>query len=222
MVRADSVGTAMGAQRARTVAQHPVIAPARRRLAGAIALGCLVVVLALAVVVRGRDSGTTLDNKIDPAVIRHLSTSVSTALLHLTDPVVIACATAALAALAAARRRWRLFAVTLLSPSLALLLTEVVLKPVVHRTHEGALAYPSGHESVPASLATILALLVLQTRWRVRVKAAALAALVLYLVLCAVALVGVFFHYATDTVGAVCLSVTCVLATALVVDRQFT
>jgi undecaprenyl-diphosphatase len=112
--------------------------------------------------------------------------------------------------------------VTVVSPLLALLLTEQVLKPLVHRTHLGGLAYPSGHESAPACLTTILAVLVLRTGWRLVVKLAAVAALVLYLALCAIALVGAFYHYATDTVGAVFLSVACVLATALVVDRQFT
>jgi undecaprenyl-diphosphatase len=196
----------------------PLIVPPRRRLAAGIAMGCAVVVLALAALVHGDRSGTRIDDRLYAAIIDHFSTGVLVALLHLTDPITMAAAIAALAVAAALRRRWRLCAVTVAAPLIALLLTEGVLKPLVDRTHEGMLAYPSGHESAPACLATIVTLLLLRSGWPAIVKAAVLAVLVAYLVLCSVALVGAFLHYVTDTVGAVCLSVACVLASALVAD----
>jgi len=206
------------AQRTGAVAD-PVIAPARRRLAAGIAGGCAVAVLVLAGLVHGDRTGTVFDDRVYAAIVAHLSAGTLAALLHLTDPIPMAIALAALAVAAALQRHWRLCATTVVAPLLALLLTEAALKPLVDRTHEGMLAYPSGHESAPACLATILALLVLGTTWRTTVKVLVLAALVLYLVVCAIALVGAFLHYVTDTVGAVALSVSCVLATALAVDR---
>jgi undecaprenyl-diphosphatase len=196
----------------------PLIVPPRRRLAAGIAVGCAVVVLALAVLVHGDRSGTRFDDRLYAGIIDHFSTGALNALLHLTDPITMAAAVAALAVAAALRRRWRLCAVTVAAPLLALLLTEGVLKPLVDRTHEGMLAYPSGHESAPACLATIVTLLLLRTGWPAIVKTAVLAVLVAYLVLCSIALVGAFLHYVTDTVGAVCLSVACVLGSALVAD----
>jgi undecaprenyl-diphosphatase len=180
------------------------------------------VVLVLAGSFHDERTGTRFDDAVYAAIMRNLSTGELNGLLHLTDPVPMTVLLAVVAGIAAVRCNWRLAAVTVISPLLALLLTERVLKPVVHRTHLGGLAYPSGHESAPACLATILAILAMRTGWRLAVKLAALAALVLYVSLCGVALVGVFYHYATDTVGAACLSAACVLATALIVDRQFT
>lgn len=182
----------------------------------------LLVVLALAALVHGARTGTAFDDRVYAAIVGHLSTRALDDLLHLADPIPMVTALAALAAAAALRRHWRLSAVTVLAPLLALLLTEVILKPLVDRTHEGQFAFPSGHETAPACLATILAVLVLRTGWRLLAKVIVLAALVCYLALCAIALVGAFLHYVTDTIGSVCLSAACVLATALVVDRQFT
>jgi undecaprenyl-diphosphatase len=212
----------MSGRGTRTVAERTVIPPTRRRLAAAVALGCLAVVLVLAVMFHGERTGTRFDDAVYAAIMRHLSTGQLKGLLHLTDPAPMIVLLAAVAGIAAVRRNWRLVAVTVISPLLALLVTEQILKPLVHRTHLGGLAYPSGHESAPACLAAIAAMLVLRTGWRLAAKLASLAALVLDLLLCGIALVGAFYHYATDTVGAVCLSVACVLSTALVVDRQFT
>jgi undecaprenyl-diphosphatase len=211
----------MTAQRTPTIAGRTVIAVPQRRRAAGTALGCAVVVLALAGLVHGQKSGTAFDDRVYAAIVRRLSTGTLTALLHLTDPIPVTIALAALAGAAAARRHWRLFTVTVGAPPVALLLTEVVLKPVVHRTHEGQLAYPSGHQSAPACLTAILALLILRAGWTRLRKIAALAVLVLYLALCSIALVGAFLHYVTDTIGAVCLSISCVLAAALLADRAF-
>jgi undecaprenyl-diphosphatase len=207
---------------AHTVADRTVLAPAHRRVAARIAAAGSLVVVALAVAVHGARTGTAFDDRLYAGIVGHLSARTLDDLLHLSDPVPMLLALGALAGAAAVRRHWRLSAVTVIAPLLALLLAEVVLKPLVDRTHEGQLAFPSGHETAPACLATILAVLVLRTGWRVPAKAAALTALVGYLTLCAIALVGAFLHYVTDTIGSVCLSVACVLATALVVDRQFT
>jgi undecaprenyl-diphosphatase len=199
-----------------------LLAPAWRRVAGGVALACAVVVVALGLAVRGQRSGTAFDDEVDARVMRDVPTGVLNTLLHLTDPVPMALALAAVAVLAALRRRWPVCAVAVVAPLLALGLTEAVLKPLVHRTQQGLLAYPSGHESAPGCLATMLALLVLRSTWSTPAKIAGVSVLVLFLAACAIGLIGAFFHYATDTIGAVCLSVACVLITALIADRQLT
>src|SRR5690348_3909065 len=161
----------------RTVTDRAWMAAHQRRLAGAVAGACLAVPLLLAALFQGKRFGNPFDDKVQGAIVWHLSTRVLDGLLHLTDPVPMTAALAVLAAAAALCRRWALCAVTVLSPLLALLVTEVVLKPLVHRTHQGGLAFPSGHERAPACLATILALLVLRSGWHVAAMAAAIAAL---------------------------------------------
>jgi membrane-associated phospholipid phosphatase len=100
-------------------------------------------------------------------------------------------------------------------------LNDGLLKHLVHRTYLGVLTYPSGHTTaVFAMAATVTILLLAPPRegraggWRVPISAAVgvLAAVV------AVALIGLRFHYFTDTVAGAALGTGTACGLALLLD----
>jgi membrane-associated phospholipid phosphatase len=144
---------------------------------------------------------------------------VGEALADLGDPIPVAVLMTALVAAAWWWRGGRGLAVALVAPSIAMITTSAVLKPLVQRTKDGSLAFPSGHTTAVASLALTAAVLVLGTpglvagvRW---LLTAVLGVLVLAVGVC---MVGRGYHYPTDVLGALGVVVTVVPLAALVVD----
>lgn len=128
------------------------------------------------------------------------------ALLHFTDGRLVVALFAVTLVVALHRRRWRLAAVVVVTPAVALAV-ERVSKPLFGREKDGALAYPSGH----------VALTVVVTGMAVLVAGGALWAIVAAVAVSVLGLLGQAFtyHYFTDTVGAVCLGTALVCAAAL-------
>jgi len=122
----------------------------------------------------------------------------------------------ALMAWAASKRDWPAMIAAFVGPSLALFLTEYVLKPLVDRTSpKGVYSYPSGHATVVAALVTVALLFVYrylgaQTALVWSPYGVALVAAV------AVAVVALRWHYVTDSIGGVALGigVVCLVAGA--------
>ena len=120
--------------------------------------------------------------------------------------------------LALGRRRLAVLAVA--GPVVTGLAT-TVLKPVIERTKNGDLAYPSGHMGAAVALALVVALLIVSLlglgRW------AAVSVLV------AVPSAGrrrdgtrmtiARYHYLTDAIGGFCVAVAVVLSLAVLLDR---
>ena len=123
--------------------------------------------------------------------------------------VVLLCVIVVVAALV--QRRWRLAAVFVATPGLALAAVRL-LKPAFGREKIGELSYPSGHVTLTIVVASMAVILVGAAAW-----AAAAAAAV-----CVLGLLGQAFtvHYFTDTVGAVLLatSLVCLAIRAAGVD----
>ena len=203
------------------------------RRAWPVVVACLVVVLALAVAFHDKNHGTGFDDSVDHWLRAHGQPFWKT-LIHITDPAKVFGLYAVLVAWAIWRRRWPVVALAVLTPLVTTGLVEYVLKPVVHRTPYVApgdiavvksifggsipTAYPSGHESVLGSLVAVCGLLVVTTTWTLRRKLAALALLVVVALVGAVSLVGRYYHYATDTIGAMFLCVAMVLLVGMAVD----
>ena len=103
------------------------------------------------------------------------------------------------------RDRWRA-AACLVAPTLAVLLAEYVLKPVVARRDAGVLTYPSGTTTVVASVATAWALAVPR---KVRTPVVVVGA-VLVVLECA-AVVALQWHFPTDALGGATLGIGIVL-----------
>jgi len=134
-------------------------------------------------------------------------------------PGPIAAAVLVLALLAWSSRGPRGLALVLVGPPLAMVTTSLVLKPLIDRTHEGGLAFPSGHTTSVASVSVAAAVLLLG---RVTVPAAlrwgGSLALAVLVVSVGTSLVVRDYHYATDTVGGVGVALAVVLLTALAID----
>jgi membrane-associated phospholipid phosphatase len=138
------------------------------------------------------------------------------------DPVRGAEIALALFLLCLAARRWRGALLVAVAVPVAVGLTELLLKPLVHRTLAGNLEFPSGHATSAFTLATCCAVLLARPLrpWLPRAVRAAAALIALLLAASvAVAVVVLGFHYVTDTVGGAAVGIGTVLATALVLDR---
>jgi membrane-associated phospholipid phosphatase len=98
---------------------------------------------------------------------------------------------------------------------------EDLLKPLVHRTYLGSLCYPSGHTAAMFALtATVTVLLLVPPRpgkakeLRVLISAAACALSVVV----AIAVIGLRWHYFTDTLAGAAVGIGTVCGLALILD----
>jgi membrane-associated phospholipid phosphatase len=126
-------------------------------------------------------------------------------LLFFTDARVLALVLTAAVALALYRRRWRLAAVMVVSPAVAVALVQL-FKRLFDRQKGGSLAYPGGHVTVTVVVLGMVVLLAAAAWWTVLI---AVSAVVLGMVGQAVT-----YHYFTDTVGGLLLgtAIVCVAA----------
>jgi membrane-associated phospholipid phosphatase len=151
-------------------------------------------------------------------------------LLYLAEPGASFAVIAAVAVAGALARRWALVALAAVGPATAVVLTEYVLKPLVHRVmtvpgidpevlREYAHgAYPSGHETGVASAAVLVLIAAGQARLPRVFRVATGVVLATWVALAAFALIRNGYHYATDTFGAIGLSYAVVAGTALAID----
>ncbi|MFS0900259.1 PA-phosphatase [Mycolicibacterium litorale] len=108
------------------------------------------------------------------------------------------------------RGRWRLAAVSALCPPVAVVSAQL-LKRVFGRTRDGELAYPSGHITALVVIAGMVVLVAGGRLWALVLAALAVVA--------GMILVGMTFHYFTDTVGALLLGSAYVAVAARLVAR---
>ena len=174
------------------------------------------VLTALALLVHDA-SNTRFDQAIFVRIRGHVPARAITAALRLTDPALVVALLLLFVLCAAVRRRWDVVVLTVIVPVTSVVLTEYVLKPWVHRTNTGHLAFPSGHEAGVASFACVAGLVLLSARTSTAARVIGVVVLAAEVAAAAVGLVGGQYHYATDTVGslALCLTVTIVVALAL-------
>ncbi|QJY47038.1 phosphatase PAP2 family protein [Pseudonocardia broussonetiae] len=198
--------------------------PARtgRSAADATAALCALVLLGLGLAVLGGTAPWAVDRAAAAATAGLTASSYDLLLaVDLVGEPVVAVGLAVLIALACLLcGRARLAAVA----PLALALTAVAvasLKPLIGRTIHGPenLAYPSGHTATAAVLALVLLLLLVDLVRPGRLAAAALVVTgtVVAAGVMAVAQVALSAHYATDTLGGLCLAVVTVTVTVRLV-----
>lgn len=199
---------------------RPLLPGAWRPAALAVAVLCASVTVVLGLVHHDATTPGRIDDVVDSALAVGEPTGrrLLWLVVLLGNPLVTIVFVAAIALVAAHVRRWPAVVLAAAGPALAAALTEFVLKPGVGRTLDGTLAFPSGHTTTSAAVASVLVVLLVDARWPQRTRVL-LAALVLVLAVgVATSLIALGLHYATDTVGGVAVSSAVVLAVALVVD----
>jgi membrane-associated phospholipid phosphatase len=137
---------------------------------------------------------SSLDTLV-PGFLRSGHRSVFTNVTSLRYPAVVVAAAVILALVAARRDRVRSL-VCLIGPPLALLTSELAIKPLVDRTLGSGLSYPSGSTVGAAALGTA-AVLVVPGRWR----RLAIVLASIYGVWMAIAVTSLQWHYPTDALA---------------------
>lgn len=201
----------------------PVLLPAPLRpLAAALAA----IGVAVTVTLAGRYAGQSRAGWLDTAIGVRLETRLGgypwlRVVEHLGDALTVIILTGVLGLLFLRRRGWRAALLMVLAIPAAGVITQFILKPLVRRTMDGGLAYPSGHATGVFAIAMVLAVLL------VAPPAPRPPAAVRVLLGCAgfavagtvcVAMVANRVHYATDTIGGAAVATAVVLLTALVLD----
>nr|WP_052477871.1 phosphatase PAP2 family protein [Kibdelosporangium sp. MJ126-NF4]CEL14616.1 putative integral membrane protein [Kibdelosporangium sp. MJ126-NF4] len=181
---------------------------------------CALVVTVLGLLFAGQRTGTAVDDFVHWSVYRQFvgERSLLQAMLTPTEPVLLVIVISLIVMGAVALRRPRLAVLAVAGPLLSAVISSAVLKPAFGRTiNNGSLAFPSGHTATMVAVLTVLVLAALRMRASM-VVLAAVGALVVA-VIGATALVGMKYHYVTDTVGGACVAIATVLTVALVIDR---
>jgi membrane-associated phospholipid phosphatase len=216
--RVPSYGAGSAARR------RPLLAPAFRPAAAALAVvfAGFIALLGVLFAHQGRPGrlDTAVDNWIRSGLGGHQR--ALPVLASLGGPVPVTVMTSVLALACIATRRVRVTLLAAVAVPAAAAVTEFVVKPVVGRTIFSTLSFPSGHVTGLSALVTILAVLLIGPLHPPLAKALrvllACAGAVLVIAVAA-ALVALGRHYFTDTVAGAAVGASVVLVTALILDR---
>ena len=202
---------------------RPLLPGPGRPWAGAVLTCCAILVAVLGALFAHNSQAGRLDHAVDGPIIRWLG-GHPRLLLWLAAPgslipAGILCAAIVVACLLAGRLNGAVL--TAATVPVAVGLDERLLKPLVHRTYLGNVVYPSGHTTAIVTLAATVTVLLLippqpaRTR-ALRVVITVAACLVGAVV--AIALIGLRWHYFTDTVAGAAVGTGTVCALALLLD----
>ncbi|WP_147459938.1 phosphatase PAP2 family protein [Actinokineospora cianjurensis] len=142
-------------------------------------------------------------------------------LSYATHPVALIGVIMLMAIVAHRVSRPRVALLAVFGPAVAVTFNAWVLKPVVGRELDGYLAYPSGHTTALVSILTVFTLVTASNAAQGRRLRATTATAVVCLVLTGAAvsaIVGLRYHYLTDTVGGSCWAIGAVITVAAVLD----
>ena len=202
---------------------RPLLAGPARPWAGALLAFCVILVAGLGALFAHQAQADRFDHAIDSPIISWLG-GHPRLLLWLAAPgslvpAGVLCAAIVVSCLLTGRLNGAVLAAAAVPAAVGL--DEGLLKPLVHRTYLGNVVYPSGHTTAMITLAaTVTVLLLIQPQpagagaLRVLIPAAAyvLGAVV------AVALIGLRWHYFTDTVAGAAVGIGTVCGLALILD----
>jgi membrane-associated phospholipid phosphatase len=202
---------------------RPLLRDARRTRAWPVLAMCVLVLAVLGVLLREQTEPDRLDSVVDSAMVASFRGRQGVlpwlALPGSTLPLIAVSIAIAVGCLIAGRPNGVILAVT--AVPVTAFLDDRVLKHLVDRTHSGQLSFPSGHAASAMTLATVLGVLLHDParRTAARVARAALVAVACAVaVLVAVGVIGLRWHYFTDTVGGVALGTGTVLTLAFLID----
>ena len=202
---------------------RPLLPGPARFLAVWVTAGCAVLVTALGVLFAHQRTADGFDKVIDAPAINWLRGQP-----HLQEwlawpgtlkPIAVLVVVVAAGCLLSGRLNGALLAVAAVPAATGL--DEALIKPLVDRTYLGNYAYPSGHVTTDAALAAVLSILLLIPPQRAgtrlpRILVVALAWAVTVVV--AIAVMGLRWHYFTDTVAGAAVGIGTTAALALLID----
>jgi membrane-associated phospholipid phosphatase len=202
----------------------PLLAGSARPWAGALLACCAVLVAVLGVLFAHQATADRFDHAVDSPIITwfsgHRGLLPWLAMPGSYVPAAVLTAAIVVACLLAGRLNGAVLAAA--AVPVAVGLNDGLLKHLVHRTYLGSLAYPSGHTSAVFALAaTVTVLLVVPprpTRARVLRVLVPVAACAVGGVV-AIAVIGLRWHYFTDTVAGAAVGIGTVCGLALILDR---
>jgi membrane-associated phospholipid phosphatase len=178
---------------------------------------CAIAVVTLGLLFDHEKAASALDESVYSMVYKNFvgERSVLQAMLVPTEPVLLVIIMGLVAMAAVARRRPRLAVLAVVGPLVAVGVN-ALLKPAIGRTiNNGNLAFPSGHTT---GLVAVLTVLVLAVATRKSLASLMIAVGFVITIVAAIALIGMKYHYVTDTIGGACLALATVLAVALSID----
>jgi len=196
-------------------------APARVRACGLLAC-CAILIAVLGVLFAHQAKADRLDRAVDAPIITWLAGHQGLAAWFAAPasqiPAVALSAIIVVACLLIGRLNGAVLAAAAVPVVVGL--NDGLLKPLVHRTYFGVLTYPSGHTATVFALAATVTVLLIPPRPD---KAGALRMLVpvaTFALGCVVAIgvIGLRWHYFTDTVAGAALGIGTVCGLALLLD----
>ncbi|HTX27440.1 MAG TPA: phosphatase PAP2 family protein [Streptosporangiaceae bacterium] len=202
---------------------RPLLGALARRWVAALLACCAFLVTALGVLFAHQTGADRLDRTVDSPFITwfvgHPGLAAWLAAPGSLVPAIVLSAAIAVACLCTGRLNGAVLAAAAVPAAVGL--NDGLFKPLVHRTYLGALTYPSGHTATVFALATTVAILLLvpprsAKAWALRVLIpAAVCALG---VVVAVGVIGLRWHYFTDTVAGAAVGAGTVCGLALLLD----
>jgi membrane-associated phospholipid phosphatase len=202
---------------------RPLLGDTRRAWAGLALAACVIVTVVLGLLFNGQTGPDGFDNAVDSPVVAffggHRTLLSWLAVPGTLIPAIAISAAIAVGCLIARRLNGAVLAVT--AVPVAAGLNDGLLKHLFHRTYLGQIAFPSGHTAAVTALTATLAVLLLVppqqavTR-KVCVALVAMACVIMGTV--ATGVIGLGWHYFTDTVAGAAVGLGTVCALALLLD----
>jgi membrane-associated phospholipid phosphatase len=207
----------------RWLPRDPLLSAAARLAAAGALLGSALIVGAGGVLVMHQARAGWFDRSADSWIRAALADhgGLLVAVADLVKPVRLAVVIAVVVLACVAARRLNGALLALLSVPLAAGLTEV-LKRLIGRTLHGALVYPSGHTTAAFAFAAVVVVLVLGPSRHVLPFAVRLTmafAVVLTAGAVALAVIGLNWHYLSDTLAGAAVGVGTVAGASLALDQ---
>jgi undecaprenyl-diphosphatase len=199
-----------------------LLPPQLRAYALAIVGACALLTTALGVHYSGTTQPGRIDRNLDVRIKARLADhhGLLQHLVLLGDPATIAAWSLLLVLLCILLRRWRGALLCAVGPAAAGGLTDYVLKPLIDRGYGGAgYSFPSGHTTGAFAVA-ICVIVLLFDRNNLLIEVRVILGLIGVGLAAGVAasVVGLGYHYTTDTVGGFCVALGVIFGVAVLID----
>ena len=205
---------------------RPLLPAAARPWAGALLAFCTVLVAALGVLFAHQTRADWFDHAIDAPIIAwftgHQGLALWLAAPGSLIPAGVVTAVIVIGCVLGGRLNGAFLALAAVPVSEAI--SEGLLKPLIHRTYLGGVAYPSGHTTAISAVTATLIVLLLVSRRPVQARAMRRLSVLIPAVACvigvgvAIGLIGLRWHYFTDIVAGAAVGIGTVCGLALVLD----